>query len=145
MNVLKLVIRKTYDQDLAHSLDTPKNISVKVISQAVITNTCGKWHSLFTVTSIRSIQKPTRNLQICFAGNLQICLHSPKTSTKEILTSHELCQRLTHFWQMFLPYSLRTPENQRCFFCCPRGDIMEPLAIYALDKTISKDREKSSW
>ena len=39
--VLRLVIKKACDQDLTHSLDTPRNISVKTFSQVVIRNACG--------------------------------------------------------------------------------------------------------
>ena len=40
VNVLRLVIKEAYDQDLAHFLETPKNISVKFVSH-VIRDTCG--------------------------------------------------------------------------------------------------------
>ena len=40
-NILKLVIKKAFDQDLTHSLDTPKNISVKAVPQVVIRDACG--------------------------------------------------------------------------------------------------------
>ena len=40
VSVLRLVIKEAYDQDLAHFLETPKNISVKFVSQ-VIRDTCG--------------------------------------------------------------------------------------------------------
>ena len=62
-NVLILVIKKTCDQDLTHSLETPKHISVKIVPQVVIRVACGTWHGLCTVTSINSIQKTTRNCQ----------------------------------------------------------------------------------
>ena len=56
-NVLRLVIKKPCDQDLTHSLDTPKNISVELVPEAFIRDVC----RLRTVTSIHSIQKSTRN------------------------------------------------------------------------------------
>ena len=62
-NILRLVIRKLYDQDLSHSLDISKIISVKTVSQFVIHDACGTWHGFCTVTSIHSIQKSTRNSQ----------------------------------------------------------------------------------
>ena len=40
-NVLTLVIKKTCDQDLTHSLDTPKHISVKIVPEVVIRDACG--------------------------------------------------------------------------------------------------------
>ena len=40
-NVLTLVIKKTCDQDLTHSLDTPEQISIKIVSEVVIHNACG--------------------------------------------------------------------------------------------------------
>ena len=60
VNVLRLVIKEAYDQDLAHFLETPKNISVKFVSH-VIRDTCGTQHRSFTVTSIHNIQKNTIN------------------------------------------------------------------------------------
>ena len=62
-NILGLVIRKLCDQDLAHSLDISKIISIKTDSQFVIHDACGTWHGFCTVTSIHSIQKSTRNSQ----------------------------------------------------------------------------------
>ena len=62
-NILGLVIRKLCDQDLAHSLDISKIISIKTVSQFVIHDACGTWHGFCTVTSIHSIQKSTRNSQ----------------------------------------------------------------------------------
>ena len=40
-NVLRLVIKEACDQDLAHSLDTLENISVKIVPQVVIHDACG--------------------------------------------------------------------------------------------------------
>ena len=62
-NVLTLVIKKRCDQDLTHSLDTPKHISVKIVPVVVIPSACGIWNGLCTVTCIHSIQKGTRNCQ----------------------------------------------------------------------------------
>ena len=56
-NVLRLVIKESCDLDLAHSLDTPKKNSVRIVPEVVICNTCGTWHSLFIVASIHSTQK----------------------------------------------------------------------------------------
>ena len=39
-NVLRLVIKEACDQDLAHSLDTLENISVKIVPQVVIHDVC---------------------------------------------------------------------------------------------------------
>ena len=39
-SVLKLVIKKAWDQDLAHSLDTSKNISAKIVQEVVICDVC---------------------------------------------------------------------------------------------------------
>ena len=50
-------------QDLTHSLDTARNISVKNVPQVVIRDVCGTWYGLFTVSSFHSIQKSTRNSQ----------------------------------------------------------------------------------
>ena len=62
-NVLRLVIKKRCDQDLTHSSDTPKNISLNIVPEVVLSDAFGTWHSLCTVTSIHSIQKTTRNSQ----------------------------------------------------------------------------------
>ena len=62
-NVLRLVIKKACDQNLTHSLDTPKIISIKIVPEVVTRDACGTWHGLCTVTSIHSIQKSTRNNQ----------------------------------------------------------------------------------
>ena len=62
-NALSLVIKKPCDQDLTHSLDTPKCISVKIVPQVVNCDAYGTWYSLCTVTSIYSIQKHTRDFQ----------------------------------------------------------------------------------
>ena len=43
-NVLRLVIKKACYQDLSHSLDTSRNISVKIFPQVVIRDACGAWH-----------------------------------------------------------------------------------------------------
>ena len=59
----KFNYKKTCDQDLTHSLDTLKYISVKIVMKGVIRNTCGTWYALCTVTSIYSIQRNTRNFQ----------------------------------------------------------------------------------
>ena len=40
-NVLRLVIKKACYQDLSHSLDTSRNISVKIFPQVVIRDACG--------------------------------------------------------------------------------------------------------
>ena len=43
-NILTLVIKKACEQDLTHSLDTPKNIFIKIVSEVVIIrDTCGTW------------------------------------------------------------------------------------------------------
>ena len=63
VNVLSQAIKKAYDQDLPHSLDTLKSLSIKVIPKVVICDACGTWHGLYTVTSIHSIQQRTRNSQ----------------------------------------------------------------------------------
>ena len=63
VNVLRLVIKKACGQDLTHSLDTPKNIFVKIVPEVVIRDACGTWHGFCMVTSIYSIQKSTRNSQ----------------------------------------------------------------------------------
>ena len=60
VNVLSKVIKKACDQDLTHSWDTLKSLSIKVVSQVVIHGARGTWHGLYTVTSIHSIQKTTR-------------------------------------------------------------------------------------
>ena len=62
-NVLTLVIERTCDQELTHSFDTSKNISVKTVPVVVIFDACGTLRILCTVTSIHSIQKRTRNSQ----------------------------------------------------------------------------------
>ena len=62
-NILRLISLKACDKYLTHSLDTPKYISVKIVTKVVIYDACGTWYSLFTVTSIHSIQKNTRNSQ----------------------------------------------------------------------------------
>ena len=62
-NVLRLLIQKACDQDLTHSLDTPKIIFVKIVSQVVIRDACGTRHGLCTATIIHSIQKCARNSQ----------------------------------------------------------------------------------
>ena len=49
------------DQNLTHSLDTLKSLSINIVAQVVIRDACGTWHSLCTVTSIYGIQKSTRN------------------------------------------------------------------------------------
>ena len=40
VNVLRLVIKKACYQDLTHSLDTPKNIFVKIVPEVVIRDAC---------------------------------------------------------------------------------------------------------
>ena len=40
-NVLRLVIKKVRDRDLTYSLNTPKNISVEIVPQVVIRDSCG--------------------------------------------------------------------------------------------------------
>ena len=40
-NVLKLFSLEACDQDPTHSLDTPKNISVKIVPEVVIRDACG--------------------------------------------------------------------------------------------------------
>ena len=40
-NVLRLVIKEDCDKDLTHSLDPPKNISLKIVPQVVICDMCG--------------------------------------------------------------------------------------------------------
>ena len=49
------------DQDLSHSLDILKYLSVNIVPQVVIHNACGTWHSLCMVESIQSTQKSTIN------------------------------------------------------------------------------------
>ena len=44
-------------------MDTPKSIPINIASQVVICGVFGTWHGLFTVTTIQSIQKSTRNSQ----------------------------------------------------------------------------------
>ena len=61
--VLIFVIKKTCDQDLAHSLDTTMHIFIKIVPEVVIHDACGTWHGLCTVTSIYNVQKSTRNCQ----------------------------------------------------------------------------------
>ena len=56
-------INKTCDQDLNHSLDTPKHISVKIVPAVVIRDARDTWHGLCTVTRIDSHQKSTRTCQ----------------------------------------------------------------------------------
>ena len=60
---LRLATAEACAQDPAHSLDTPKNISVKIVPQVLICDPCGTWHGLFMVTSIHSIEKSTRKNQ----------------------------------------------------------------------------------
>ena len=61
-NILKLVRLEACDQNLTHSLDTSKTISVKIVQ--VICVACGTWHSLLTVTSIHHIiQTSTKKSQ----------------------------------------------------------------------------------
>ena len=62
-NVLISVIKNTCDQDPAHSLDTPRCISVKIVPEVIICEACCTWHGLCTVASIYNIQKSTRNYQ----------------------------------------------------------------------------------
>ena len=62
-NVSRLVIQKACDQDLSHSLNTPKSIFVKITPKVTIHDVCGTWQDLCMVTSIHSIQKSTRNNQ----------------------------------------------------------------------------------
>ena len=40
-NVFRVVIKKACDQDLTHSLDTSRNISVNIVPQDVIREVCG--------------------------------------------------------------------------------------------------------
>ena len=40
-NVLRWVTLEACEQDLTHSYDTPKNISVKIVSEVVIRDACG--------------------------------------------------------------------------------------------------------
>ena len=40
-SVLTLVIKKACDQDLTHSLDTPKIISVKIVPEVLTRDACG--------------------------------------------------------------------------------------------------------
>ena len=47
------------DSFLGHT----KIISVKIVPEVVTRDACGTWHGLYTVTSIHSIQKSTRNNQ----------------------------------------------------------------------------------
>ena len=62
-NVLISVIKNTSDQDPTHSFDTPRCISLKIVPEVIICEACCTWHGLCTVTSIRNIQKSTRNCQ----------------------------------------------------------------------------------
>ena len=62
VNILRLISLKACDKYLTH-LDTPKYISVKIVTKVVIYDACGTWYSLFMVTSIHSIQKTARNSQ----------------------------------------------------------------------------------
>ena len=55
-------MKKACDQDLSDTLDTLKGRSVKSVPH-VIRDACGTWHGLYTVISIHSIQKTTRNSQ----------------------------------------------------------------------------------
>ena len=46
-NILTLVVKKTYDQDLNYSLATPNYISVKIVPEVVIREACGTLHGLY--------------------------------------------------------------------------------------------------
>ena len=54
-------MEKACDQDLTHSLDTLKSLSLKIVPQIVIRDTCGTWQGTCRVTSIHSIQESIRN------------------------------------------------------------------------------------
>ena len=56
-------MKKACDQNLTHSLDTPKGFPVKSVPEVVIRDVCDTWHGLNTVNSIQSIQKSTRHSQ----------------------------------------------------------------------------------
>ena len=60
---LSFVIQKASEQDRTDSLHTSKNISVKIVLQDTTGHVCGRWNSLLTETSIRSIRKGTRGCQ----------------------------------------------------------------------------------
>ena len=53
-------MKKAWDQDLTHSRDALKVISIKIVPQVVIHHAYGTWHSLCTVTSIHSVKKSTK-------------------------------------------------------------------------------------
>ena len=53
-NILTLVTTEVCDQDLTHSFNTPKNVSVKIVSQVVI-------RDAFTASKI--VQETARNLK----------------------------------------------------------------------------------
>ena len=55
--------QKARDENLTHSLDTLKNIPIKIFPQVVVCDVYGTWHGLCTVTNIHSVQKSTRNSQ----------------------------------------------------------------------------------
>ena len=59
--VLSLVIKKVCDLYLTHSLDTSRHVFVKINPEVVIYDKCDTWYSSFTVISISSIKKSTRN------------------------------------------------------------------------------------
>ena len=52
------------DQDLTHFFDRPKYISVKIVSEVVIRDTCGTGYGLCTVNGIYSIQKAQETSRI---------------------------------------------------------------------------------
>ena len=52
-NVLRVDIKKACDQDLTHSLDTPNNVFIKILTR----DAGGTWHALCTSTSTHSIQQ----------------------------------------------------------------------------------------
>ena len=62
-NILRLVIKEACHQDLAHSVDTARNISVKFVLQVFLGDTCSTRHGVFKITTIHNIQESTRNTQ----------------------------------------------------------------------------------
>ena len=40
-NILRLFIKEACNQGVAHSFDTPKNVSIKLVPQVVICDMCG--------------------------------------------------------------------------------------------------------
>ena len=78
----RISIKKACDQDLIHSLDKLKGLSVKNVPQVVTRDACGTWHGLCSITSIHSIQGSTRNSQKLRNQVSQWMAEDPRIKTK---------------------------------------------------------------